>query len=103
VSLATPNGSSSIEVLRVSRYQLLVAWSWIEPLPSDTARAFQVIPTMGPFSGLAMGLAALFSAVVLPGLAAFMLRGLGARRNLDSSYKLIYGFFRSRASQVVQR
>jgi putative effector of murein hydrolase len=31
---------------------------------------------MGAFAGLAMGLAALFSAVVLPGLAAFLLRGL---------------------------
>jgi putative effector of murein hydrolase len=41
-----------------------------------TARAFQVSPTMGAFSGLAMGLAALFSAVVLPGLAAVLLRGL---------------------------
>jgi putative effector of murein hydrolase len=41
-----------------------------------TARAFQVSPTMGAFSGLAMGLAALFSAVVLPALAAFLLRGL---------------------------
>ena len=41
-----------------------------------TARAFQVSPTMGAFSGLAMGLAALFSAVVLPALAAFLVRGL---------------------------
>ncbi|TSE30654.1 Inner membrane protein YohK [Tepidimonas thermarum] len=31
-----------------------------------TARAFQVHPTMGAFAGLAMGLAALFNAVVLP-------------------------------------
>ena len=31
---------------------------------------------VGAFAGLAMGLAALFSAVVLPALAAFLLRGL---------------------------
>jgi putative effector of murein hydrolase len=38
---------------------------------------------MGAFSGLAMGLAALFSAVVLPGLAAFLLRGLSVNQVLQ--------------------
>jgi predicted murein hydrolase (TIGR00659 family) len=39
-----------------------------------TARAFQVSEEMGAFAGLAMGLTALFSAVVLPLLAGLLLR-----------------------------
>lgn len=38
-----------------------------------TARAFQVSDTMGAFSGLAMGLSALFSALTLPWVAAWLL------------------------------
>jgi predicted murein hydrolase (TIGR00659 family) len=39
-----------------------------------TARAFQVSEEMGAFSGLAMGLSALFSAVVLPSVAGRLLQ-----------------------------
>ena len=39
-----------------------------------TARAFQVSEEMGAFAGLAMGLSALFSALVLPAVAALLLR-----------------------------
>jgi predicted murein hydrolase (TIGR00659 family) len=42
-----------------------------------TARAFQVSEEMGAFAGLAMGLSALFSALVLPWAAGAMLRLLG--------------------------
>ncbi|MBX3609018.1 MAG: LrgB family protein [Hydrogenophaga sp.] len=38
-----------------------------------TARAFQVSEEMGAFAGLAMGLSALFSALVLPALAGWLL------------------------------
>lgn len=41
-----------------------------------TARAFQVSEEMGAFSGLAMGLSALFSAVVLPAVAGRLLQWL---------------------------
>ena len=41
-----------------------------------TARAFQVSDDMGAFAGLAMGLSALFSAVVLPWAAGGLLRWL---------------------------
>lgn len=43
-----------------------------------TARAFQVNPTMGAFAGLAMGLAALFNALVLPWLLGPLLAWLRA-------------------------
>lgn len=39
-----------------------------------TARAFQVSEEMGAFAGLAMGLSALFSALVLPAVAGLLLR-----------------------------
>lgn len=42
-----------------------------------TARAFQVSEEMGAFAGLAMGLSALFSALVLPWVAGAILRVLG--------------------------
>ncbi|NIC40396.1 LrgB family protein [Aquabacterium sp. A08] len=42
-----------------------------------TARAFQVSAEMGAFAGLAMGLTALFSALVLPWLVPPLLRALG--------------------------
>lgn len=41
-----------------------------------TARAFQVSPTMGAFAGLAMGLAALLNALVLPWLMGALLAAL---------------------------
>lgn len=41
-----------------------------------TARAFQIDEKTGAFAGLAMGLTALFSALVLPWLAAPLLRWL---------------------------
>ena len=41
-----------------------------------TARAFQVSEDMGAFAGLAMGLSALFSALVLPWAAGWLLRML---------------------------
>ena len=41
-----------------------------------TARAFQIDEETGAFAGLAMGLTALFSALVLPWLAAPLLRWL---------------------------
>jgi putative effector of murein hydrolase len=41
-----------------------------------TDRALQVILTMGALSSLSMGLGALFSAVVMLGLAALLLQGL---------------------------
>ncbi|MFW9593894.1 MAG: LrgB family protein [Macromonas sp.] len=41
-----------------------------------TARAFQLSNDMGAFAGLAMGLTALFSALVLPWLVGPLLRWL---------------------------
>jgi putative effector of murein hydrolase len=41
-----------------------------------TARAFQVSEEMGAFAGLAMGMAALFSALALPWVVGPMLRWL---------------------------
>jgi putative effector of murein hydrolase len=41
-----------------------------------TARAFQVSEEMGAFSGLAMGLSALFSALALPWVAGWLLEAL---------------------------